>query len=75
MNRQYLICTIRSYRDKLTGCGFKRSADLADDLLNEFLDAGTQWQAWVPRIHSFVDAAERTIRRMFDEDDTIGIEL
>jgi hypothetical protein len=55
VNRQYLISTIRSYREKLTGLGLKASADAADDLLDELLDIGREWQRMVPRVHSLVD--------------------
>lgn len=64
MNRHYLISIVRDYRDQLHGNGFKRSADNAEDLVEAILDAGTEWQRLVPRVHTFVDHAERTLRRI-----------
>lgn len=66
MNRQYLISTVISYREQLVNLKLKRSADEANDLLEELLDAGRNWQLMTPRIHTFVDMAERTIRRCLD---------
>lgn len=66
MNRQYLISTVKSYREQLLNLKLKRSADEANDLLEELLDAGRNWQLMTPRIHTFVDMAERTIRRCLD---------
>lgn len=68
MNRQYLISTVRSYRDNLLSTNHKPAADDASDLLEELLDAGRAWQLLVPRIHQFVDHAERLIRKAFDDD-------
>jgi hypothetical protein len=66
VNREYLISTVRSYRDKLLTTNHKPEADDADDLLQELLDAGRAWHTLVPTIHSFVDRSERLIRRAFD---------
>lgn len=66
VNRQYLISTIRSYRDQLTTTNHKREADDAEELLEALLDAGRNWQLLLPRIHTFVDRSERLIRRAFD---------
>lgn len=66
MNREYLISTIRSYRDQLLTTNHKPEADDAADLLEMLLDAGRNWQLIVPRIHTFVDRSERLIRRTMD---------
>jgi hypothetical protein len=66
MNRQYLISTVRSYRDKLLTTNHKPEADDASDLLEDLLDSGRSWQMMVPRIHQFVDHSERLIRQAFD---------
>lgn len=66
MNRDYLISTIRGYRDQLLTTNHKPEADDACDLLEALLDAGRNWQLLVPRIHTFVDRSERIIRRAMD---------
>lgn len=68
MNRQYLISTVRSYRDKLLELKLKQAAECAEDLLDELLDAGREWHRMVGRVHALVDLSERSIRRYFDEE-------
>jgi len=58
VNRQPLLGAVREIRDTLRAVRLKGLADEADQLLQDILDAGMEYERMIPRTRAFIRLAQ-----------------